>query len=168
MLLIALSIVGYQRYQEVQHENDQWKLFLNHFYYSVDQSISRMDTMIERNPEGERLVEWMHDLEVDLMQSQDVLKHTHMFLESDLLDPNFFESASAFLPILTEDGELDEEEIDAMTDLRNRWAEVRDWMYSEETGQENRELELEDMNAMIQEKLPLHGGYEFYRPLEND
>lgn len=163
ILILVLSVVAYQHIQNVQEESRDWELFLNHFYGSLDRSITHIDYLLEQNPENEDLNEGIHDLEVYLVRSDEVLNHSQMFLNGKILDSNFFQSSARIIQPIVEDNVINDKEAEALNELRSKMADAKQEMYSEETGQENPELELEAFNEIVLTFFKLNGGYHIFK-----
>ncbi|WP_079478765.1 hypothetical protein [Halobacillus salinus] len=161
ILIVVLSFFSYQYYQEAKEEKRQWGTFVNHFYFSIDRSIRRIDYLVEQNPEGDDLQEGLRLLERELLKSHDLAENASNFLDSEFYGTFFFESVANYLygmrvseskdesqPIM-EDGKLDKSEVEDLKGIQSYLIKTKEEMFSEETGQENPDLTVEDMNEIV-------------------
>ncbi|MCA0984345.1 hypothetical protein LCL89_09830 [Halobacillus yeomjeoni] len=164
-VMMVLSIFTYLYFQDAREEERQWKLFINRFYYSVDQSIIRLDSLIDHKPEGEVLKEHIHRLNEEFTTAHVTLENGNHYVSDRIPHTRFFRKAPGYLygissgsegggvPPLAEDQRLDEQEINRLKTLRSYLSEAKSDMYSEETGQENPEMTKEAFQKMINDHL---------------
>lgn len=162
ILVLVLASFTYQYYQSVQKEQRQWQVFVNQLYFSINSSIDNMDNLIVNKPTNEQLDDALRQLEQDLLRTQTILEDGNMFLDEEIYRPSFFREATYFLyglklsgkvsadiPPFAKDGRLDEEEISLLTTLYGFLKSGLEEMHSSETGQENPDIKLNELNRII-------------------
>ncbi|WLD94373.1 hypothetical protein [Alkalihalobacillus sp. AL-G] len=158
LLVIAISVLTYDSYQQMKEEKRHYQTFINNFYFSVQDSQGRIQYLIEETPENASLNHVIRLLENDLLKTHYILKSSDLFLD-DLYYSQFFRQTSDLLygmnfnqnkiPPLGEDGKLDQREINLLRTIENNLEEIKKRMYSPETKQENPDLTLDELNAII-------------------
>lgn len=160
IMTIILCVTSYLYFKEYKEEQRQFDLFLNHFYNSLDMSITRIDTLLEGNLEGKELNEAIDRLENDLLKTNTIVDNGYNFLSHDIYPTNFFQNASSFLygvkmsgefyvPPLSEDDQLDEEELTLLKTLRGYMVDAKNALYSSKTNQENPNLTMSELKEII-------------------
>lgn len=166
LIILIFIVISFQYYQEVKEEERQFKTFLNHFYFSVDKSIVRIDRLIEKQPRGDELDESIHELERKLLEADTILSNGRSFLDNEIYKTRFFLESTYFLygfrmigtdsfevTALGEDGQLDEEELNLLRTIRKYLAKTKEEMYSSQTKQENPNLTIDEFNEIIRRNL---------------
>jgi hypothetical protein len=165
VVILTLAIFSFLYFLEVKEEQQQWENFITHFYQSISISIERLDAMIEQQPEGEGLERSIANLEREFYTTEKLLVHGHAYLDGDIYYGfHLFTPFSSFLygikynsrgivrldlPPMAEDGQLDANEVALLITLRDILNEAREAMYSHETGEENPDLSVEELNEII-------------------
>lgn len=161
-MTIILSVSSYLYFKEYKEEQRQFDLFLNHFYNSLDMSITRVDTLLEGKLEDEELNEAIGRLENDLLKTNTIVDNGYNFLSHNIYPTSFFREASNFLhgynmsgdvsfyvPPLSEDGQLDEEELTLLKTLKGYMVDAKNALYSSKTNQENSNLTVSELKEII-------------------
>ncbi|MCA0984344.1 hypothetical protein LCL89_09825 [Halobacillus yeomjeoni] len=166
VIIITLSIFTYHFYQDVQAEENEWKTFVNHFYFSLERSIRKIDYLIEKNPEGAELEQDIRLLNEELLKADGIIDNGRYYVSWSLGPTDFFEYASMFLhglkltgetkgevPPLAEDDQLDEQDVKLLVTIKEYLAKAKNDMSSKETGQEDPEITPEELNGIIVDHL---------------
>lgn len=179
-LVLILCVLSYLYYIEYKEEQRQFERFVNHFYHYLDSSIVRIDWLIENKPEGDALNEGIHRLERDLLKTNTIVDNGNNFLSEKIYPTRYFRTASHFLygykmtgdtyfvvPPLAEDGQLSEKELILMKSIRNTMVDVKETLYSPETGQEDSDITQSDFKEIILNHLKQHAS-EIYKKAYNE
>lgn len=160
LFLVVLGIGSYQYYQKVREENRQFDTFLNHFYFSIDHSLTKLNNLLEGEPKHRELEEALRFLEQDLIKTHTIIQNGRDLLDYDIPNTYFFYETTYFLngynindttdsDPMSEDGKLDEKEKKILETYSDHLTNAKEAMYSEETMQENPKLSINDVNEII-------------------
>lgn len=161
-MTITLCVSSYLYFKEYKEEQRQFDLFLNHFYNSLDMSITRVDTLLEGKLEDEELSEAIGRLENDLLKTNTIVDNGYNFLSHNIYPTRFFREASYFLygykmsgdvsfyvPPLSDDGKLDKEELTLLKTLKGYMVDTKNALYSSKTNQENPNITMSELKGII-------------------
>ncbi|TMN22097.1 hypothetical protein [Lentibacillus cibarius] len=163
-LVVFSGIITFLNYQDKQEEERQYEVFLNHFYFSVDDSLGRIQHLIEEKPQNEELDKRIQSIRDELLQANTIIRNGSSFLNSEIIPTQFFRYSVYFLegidikgtakisPI-AEDGALDDKEIKLLKTIAGYLAKAKQEMYSPKTGQENPELTIKELNQIIRKNI---------------
>lgn len=180
-ILCVTTLIGglftYRYYEDQKEKERNWERFINHFYVSLNRSYTGMDRLIANRYEGERLEVAIENIEQHLIQTQVILESGSAFYNGSIhSNTNFFYEMTELLdgieagekikerfPPIDEDGRISERELQVLTVIRNRLKLGRDALYSEETGQEDPDLTVGDVNQVIIDHYDLRSSTAVYK-----
>ncbi|MBO8155676.1 MAG: hypothetical protein H0Z32_04390 [Bacillaceae bacterium] len=151
-LSVAFIISTLMIFHEKKQDKRQYEHFLNRFYFQLDDTIASLEYALTiKDPEKQELLtSAMYKIEKNL-------EETHLTLEmGDLfLDKNIRTSVHYFMnrgiPLFANDGKLTVEEEAFLLKMKENLEFIRQGMYSEETGQEDPNLNVDTLNELISE-----------------
>ncbi|WP_216827386.1 HMG-box domain-containing protein [Alkalihalobacterium elongatum] len=162
LLVLTLLILSYQYYVGVKENDQQWKTFVNHFYFAIDNSIFAIDHLLENEYTSKNLEGKVRKLEKELLRADAIISHGNSFMNNDLYRSNFFLEATYFLyginmtgtitvelPPMGENGVLEERDITLLRTIRGYLESAKQGLYSEQTKQENPNLTIDEVNKII-------------------
>ncbi|RPF52232.1 hypothetical protein [Aquisalibacillus elongatus] len=160
ILVIAFGIIFNQYKQVLDERERQWERFLNEFYFALDVAIRSIEAVLnnEDQIEDQRLEEQLNELSTYLIKSGTILEAAQDFHDHDIRNTQFFQVAADSIPTVAElkgesplDGDsLYEQERELMKFIHITLTEGKQLLYSEETGQENPNLSVDEFNEIIQ------------------
>jgi hypothetical protein len=148
ILSVALIITGVQLYQSKQESQRQFESFLNQFYSKLEAARRSLDSVLEHELEG-------NDLEQALLQVEKNLEQTDLVLDAGghFVDREIFSHMSIFAyhPInqFADNSTLTDAELRYLQNLKKDLETIQNGLYSNETGQENRNLSVQHFNDII-------------------
>jgi hypothetical protein len=169
--------LSYIIYQQKQEEKQQWSLFMNHFYHSIGRSIQWLDTLIEKQPEEDHLIQVLHSLDKELLTAETILLSGRYVNRDIYSDHHHFSSFSHLLfgikhrrngsvlldlPPMAIDDKLDDKEVALLKTMKNNLTELKEAMYSPKTKQENPNLTIDAFNQLITTHLK-RDAYDIYK-----
>jgi len=170
VIILVLSIVLFKNHERLQDEKQSmYERFLNHLYFSINDSINSFTYLIDNKPKGVELNEGIHQVQLQLVKTNMVLNDAHDFMNSEIYPAQFFRDAPDFLygmkgtvsnsnskdeyfyevQPLAQDGHLDEKEIHLLMTLKNYMVNAKEEMYSKKTHQENPNLTITQLNNIL-------------------
>ncbi|MGI8314284.1 hypothetical protein [Halobacillus mangrovi] len=158
--IVVLGLGSYQYYQEVKEESREFDIFINHFYFSIDDSLTKINNILEDKPEKGELKEALRFLEQDLIRTHTIIQGGRNFLDYDIPNTYFFyettyllsgytTNGTSYAAPMNQDGKLDEKETQVLETYRDHLTDAKEAMYSQETMQENPQLSIDDVNEII-------------------
>jgi len=164
ILTPIIVVLGFLYIKDLQEEQRKWENFLNRFDQTLDNSLRRLNHLIEDQPEGDALERGIHNLEKDLLETHYVIDSGDSFLRKGIHGTTYFREATYYLyglsmsgtidaeiPPLGKDEKLDERELALLTTIRDDIAQAKEEIYSSETNQEDPEVSLRVFNDKILE-----------------
>jgi hypothetical protein len=148
ILSVALIITGFQLYQNNQESQRQFESFLNQFYFKLESAISSVDSILEQPSEGNDLEQSLLQLDRDLEQTDLILNAGYRLIDREIYGHTFLFSNH---PInhFADNNRLTEDELNYLEDLKKDLKTIQMGLYSDETGQENRNLSIQRFNDII-------------------
>ncbi len=147
-LSIGLIITGFLLYQEREENNNQYKLFLNKFYDNVNLTLSYMENDEYTELEEGSLTKYMTELGMRLEKTNMTLEAGRSFVSRDI-PMNKFTFFTLPVHQFAENGELTAEEMRYLEFLEEKLTSIQSQLYSEDTGQENPNISVEEFGEII-------------------
>ncbi|MET3683467.1 hypothetical protein ABID56_001562 [Alkalibacillus flavidus] len=154
ILAVLVVIGGIIIYQDASEDQRQYELFLNHFYHDLDMTIASIESLLDRYDESEGEIDRLDDrlsvINTRLEKAGTRLDSGDLFLDSSIRDaPRFFYHREVYR--MGADGELRRDEVDQLQALLDELKTLADGMYSEERGQEDPDLAVDQFNELIRQ-----------------
>ncbi|MFA9558254.1 hypothetical protein ACERII_13180 [Evansella sp. AB-rgal1] len=169
ILVIFLGVFSSLHYFGVKEDERQRQLFINHLYFSIDNSIYYIETLMENNNGNESLEYYIRALEKNLLEADASIRYGNMLMDSKLYPSDFFRHASNFLygvsmtgsvtadvPPMADNNELTEIDLALLNTIKGYLENAKQEMYSEQTKQENPSLTIDELNKIIATHLNNH------------
>ncbi|TFB19546.1 DUF1741 domain-containing protein [Filobacillus milosensis] len=148
LLSITLIITVPMLNHEKQEDEEQFESFLNEFYHHLDLTLMAADNILESPEDIEDWDYHLKKLRHHLDQTSLVLETGNRFIDWDIqIESYFFKYVSNF----SADDEPTEEQLAELENIRDALQYMKDGLYSEETGQENKDLSIDQFNEIISE-----------------
>lgn len=147
IISFALIITGTQLYQEKQESKRQYESFLNHFYFELTSAIQSLQSVLEQPLEGKDLEQALLHVEQDLERTDFMLEAGSYFVDRDIGHTSIFSNH----PInqFADDHTLTNEEVHYLENLKKDLDSIQMGLYSDETEQENPNLNIHAFNDII-------------------
>ncbi|MFA1819095.1 hypothetical protein ACDX78_02630 [Virgibacillus oceani] len=148
IISLVLIITGVQLYQKNQESQRQYESFLNQFYFKLESAMSSLDTVLEQELEGNNLARALLQIDQSLEQADLILNAGSRFVDREIYGHTLLFSNH---PInqFAENNTLAEEELQYLENLKKDLETIQTGLYSDETGQENPNLNARQFNDVI-------------------
>ncbi len=149
LLLVALIISTVKWNQEYKEDKRAYEHFLNRLYFNIHSTINGIDAFLEEQTQG---VYALHQISLDLLETHKTLEDADLFLNMSI---NYYDELIVYgvwevNSIINRDDIVSIEEKEYLRNLRDTLAGIQEDMYSEQTGQENPNLSIDELNKIIE------------------
>jgi len=147
-LLIISLYINYQYFNEKQKQEHQYRIYLNHFYFSIYDSLNIVSKILNEELTGDQLNKEFMRLGFSLNKADDLLTESALYLEGvNHHGITFFRLASEAIiygteykgkqiPAFGSDFKINQSERAYLNELEKYLKDIHKKLYSEETGQE--------------------------------
>ncbi|AOM83877.1 hypothetical protein [Salisediminibacterium beveridgei] len=147
LLTICFVITAPMLFQAKMEDRRQYEAFLNEFYANLDNTLYSIEYFLSEEEKGvTTLASIEHNLETThlLLRMGDKTVNSHISAQ-----PRFFAGRITQHP--NDEGTLTEEQQSELEKVREGLQYMKEGLYSEETGQENKHLSAKEFNAIIEQ-----------------
>lgn len=159
ILLISLSF-NYLYFKDKEVYEYKYSIFVNHLYFSIDHSLKSLDFILAEDTPIDQLDKEFAKLSDSLMETHNLLNESLFYLDekannwfflevNDLVNYGLIYDGIEILPFLDDD-KIDSCELVYLLELEVVLTNMHEKMYSEETGQEDPDLNRYIFNEVIQ------------------
>ncbi|WP_138420840.1 hypothetical protein [Aquibacillus sediminis] len=150
LLSVILVITFSLHFQKINEEKRQYEAYLNEFYAHLDSTVYSVQYLLSNREEM--------DITGNLMNIEHNLETTNLLLrmgdrtvDSNITShPRFFVGRIMPNP-LNDDGRLTNEQRSELEKVQKGIEYMKEGLYSEQTGQENKDLSVKEFNEIIKE-----------------
>ncbi|MBO8173109.1 MAG: hypothetical protein H0Z33_14615 [Bacillaceae bacterium] len=148
-LSIAVLIVTPMLYLEKAEKQKEYERFLNQFYHELDGALSQVDFIL--SSERDEHVDYIYNLALldkRLERTYLTLEAGSHYVDRDITTPTYFFMNRIKLPQGNEELILEENELRR---IKEALQYMKERLYSEETGQENKNITIPELNDILRE-----------------
>ncbi len=145
----------------------QYKTFINHFYFSIKDSQTTLNRIIELHhlpSVQDNLEEELHRFNEQMLKTNYILQYGNLFVDRDIYYFRYFQNMNFLIhglhsttnnrdpiivPPFAEDGVIDEAELAVLKWIKDDLDTIQQGLYSEETRQENPNITVEQFNEIV-------------------
>jgi len=164
-LVVVLLIIGNLYRLEKAEEQRTYEQFLNYLHGDLKSTIQNIENVIEMNPEGEALQNWMERLEENIEETRYTMKAGHLYLNLGTGNYFFRETTMMFhgvnfqgetlydeLPPYTQDNKLDDREKKILKTIKGYLVNFKEEL-EKPNGEVNEALSREELSDFVRLKL---------------